>query len=67
MTEYIAKFSGNVRFLDNNDIKLYDYDGNQIDIPKCSNCECFKSQLIGKESFTWICMNGCENTSNFDI
>ncbi len=37
------------------DVTAYDAEGNEIEIPKCDKCSNYKSQVIGKESFMWIC------------
>ena len=55
MTDYIAEFGGNARFLDASQVKTYDGEGNEIEIPKCEKCGSFKIQVIGKESFVWLC------------
>lgn len=44
-----------VNFLNPSQVKMYDSDNNEIVIPKCEKCQCFKGQVIGKESFMWIC------------
>lgn len=33
----------------------YNADGNEITVPRCEKCGAYKNQLIGKESFIWIC------------
>lgn len=57
--EYQVEYDSSlpVRFLDPRDVKMYDAFGNEMEIPKCE-CGSFKSQLIGKEYFKWIC-NSC--------
>lgn len=43
---------GYVRFLD---VKTYDTDGKEIEIPICDKCEVHKNHFYGKECFKWIC------------
>jgi hypothetical protein len=47
--------SSSLRFADENMVSAHDSEGNKIEIPRCELCDAFKSQLIGKESFMWIC------------
>jgi hypothetical protein len=35
----------------------YDNEGQEIVVPLCKNCQQFKSQLIGKDSFVWVCQS----------
>lgn len=44
-----------IRFLDPKQIKLYDSENKEVVIPKCETCGMHKSQLMGKESFIWVC------------
>lgn len=50
-----------VNFLDENQVIAYDCEGSKLEIPKCEKCGYFKSQLIGRSSFKWVCSTGCEN------
>jgi hypothetical protein len=43
--------------------KLYDGDGNEIIVPKCKGCQTSMGQIIGKESFMWVCMY-CDGEGN---
>jgi hypothetical protein len=54
MTQYKAEWGSSVKFRFGNP-KGYDADGNEIHVPRCEKCGCYKSQVIGKECFTWIC------------
>jgi hypothetical protein len=47
-----------IRFLNPSQVKCYDYEGNEIIIPKCDKCNSHKTQVIGKDSFTWVCSCG---------
>lgn len=44
-----------VRFLDPKHVKLYDSDNKEVEIPKCETCGQYKSQLVGRKSFIWVC------------
>lgn len=39
------------------DVTVYDGEGKEIEVPRCSKCGTAKCQLIGKEAFVWICMH----------
>ena len=45
-----------IRFLSHAQVSMYDSEDKEIEIPKCKECDNFKNQLIGKESFMWICL-----------
>ena len=49
-----------VRFLEPSQVKMYDSDGKEIEIPKCEKCGQYKNEVIGREYCAWICINGCE-------
>lgn len=51
--------SSPVQFTDESTVTAYDSQGNEMEIPKCDKCDQFKCQVIGKERFAWMCMNGC--------
>lgn len=46
-----------IRFLNPQCVKIFDCNGNEIEVPKCDKCGNFKNQIIGKEAFAWVCMN----------
>lgn len=39
--------------------KMYDQAGDEIKPPECEVCRGLKCMVIGKESFSWVCM-GCK-------
>lgn len=42
-------------------VTLHDSEGEEIEIPKCPQCDVHMCQVIGKESFQWICLGECDN------
>jgi hypothetical protein len=42
-------------------VTLHDSEGEEIEIPKCPKCDVHMCQVIGKESFQWICLGECDN------
>lgn len=47
-----------VRFINPEDVKMYDNEGKEVPIPKCEKCGNIKQQIIGKNACAWIC-NDC--------
>lgn len=62
MKDYNCEWGSNyhVRFTDISMVKLYDGEGNQIEIPKCVKCNNYKAHVVGEKVCVWICTNGCE-------
>lgn len=48
-----------IRWLNPEQVKAYDDEGNEISIPKCEMCGVNKCKIIGKTHCAWVCMNGC--------
>lgn len=46
--------SGNVKFINPDDVKAYDSAGNEIEIPVCK-CGSFKSMVISLNAICFIC------------
>lgn len=46
-----------VRFLKPKDVKMFDSDGKEMEIPKCEHCGAYKTEVIGLKYCTWICCN----------
>lgn len=59
MTEFEAEWGSSIplRFAN---VRCYDSEGNEIIVPKCDKCGYHKCQVIGKQSFTYICLI-CQN------
>lgn len=59
--EYTAEFGSlfPVKFLNHSQVKMYDDNDKEIEIPKCDKCQTFKSPIIGKHACGWICWE-CE-------
>jgi hypothetical protein len=59
--KYLTEFGSShpVRFLDASQVKAYDAEDNEIDIPICLKCGNFMAQAIGKTEIAWICWKGC--------
>lgn len=59
--EYECEFGSAfpVNFVGRSQVKCYDSEGTEIEIPSCSNCGAAKAQLIGKEAFAWVRICGC--------
>lgn len=49
---------GNLEF---SHVTLHDSEGKEIEIPKCPKCDVHMTQVIGRESFMWICTMRCDN------
>jgi hypothetical protein len=46
-----------IRFLTPKNVKCYDSENNEIEIPKCKSCDAYMGQIIGLTHFAWICHN----------
>jgi len=46
---------GNVRFLNPDNVKIYDGEGKEVCIPKCDKCGYYKSEIISSTHHTWLC------------
>jgi len=38
---------------------LHDSKGKEIETPKCEGCGNYKSAVIGKQCYQWMCLYGC--------
>lgn len=47
--------SSPVRFTNSDNVRLYDGNGKQIEIPKCEKCGKYKIELIGMTISKWVC------------
>lgn len=51
-----VEFGGTpMRFLSMKNVVAYDSDCNEIDIPKCKNCDVYMAHLIGLTHCAWSC------------
>lgn len=48
-----------VRWCDVTMTAMYDGKGQVIEVPKCEVCHMHKNMIMGKETYAWICSNGC--------
>lgn len=46
-----------VRFLKPLQVKVYDHEDNEIEVPKCEHCGYHKTQVIALKCSVWICCN----------
>lgn len=46
-----------IRFLNPEQVKAYDCEGNEIEIPLCEHCGYHKTEVIGLKYSAWICCN----------
>jgi hypothetical protein len=53
-----------VRWLDPANVKMYDSDGKEMEIPKCEICGAFKQCLIGLTAHLWICGTCIEDSAH---
>lgn len=44
-----------MRFPGKGDVKLYDCEGHEMEIPECEKCGGCKMPVIGKECLAWMC------------
>jgi hypothetical protein len=51
-----------IRFLNINNVRVYDSEDKEIEIPKCKECDAFMTCLIGLTHYTYVCNCGyqCE-------
>lgn len=55
ISEFGSSFD--IRFPDTSCVKVCDQKGNEIEIPECERCGTSMMQLIGIDSFMWVCFN----------
>lgn len=58
--------SSPVKFPDHSCYKLTDSSGDEVKVPTCEKCGNYKSPVMGKYSFAWLCLT-CDNTTYLEV
>ena len=53
--EILCEYGGIPKFRIPDSVRMYDEEGNEIEIPKCEKCGGYKTQIIGKNCSALIC------------
>lgn len=58
--KYECEFGSSIPVRFPTNVKCYNEEGNEIEIPKCQKCGNYKTEAIGKHASAWFCDLGCE-------